>query len=319
MPRIVSIGAATQDIFLSGKIFIPVSDGREVYEQLPLGSKLEVEQIDFSTGGGATNASATFARQGLDAVFMGVIGHDPAGEAVIKDLDREHIDTSHVVFTDEFKTGYSCIILSPNGERTVLTYRGASSHFKKDLFDIGKVTADWIYISSLAGHMETLEAIVSHAAENNIKVALNPGKDELAQPAKLRALLDDVEVLQCNTEEMAQLVEGTTAAELAQHAAHYVPYAIVTDGPKGVAAVGDKKLVVGGMYEDAPVIDRLGAGDAFCSGVIAILAQGKTLEEAIVFASANSTSVVGHIGAKTGILKHGVRLHDMPLKVTPFR
>ncbi|HEV2412494.1 MAG TPA: carbohydrate kinase family protein, partial [Candidatus Saccharimonadales bacterium] len=93
-PRIISVGGATQDIFLSGKIFIPVSDGKEVYEQLPLGAKLEVERIDFSTGGGAGNASVTFARQGLSAHFMGIIGRDQAGEAVLKDLDQEHIDTS---------------------------------------------------------------------------------------------------------------------------------------------------------------------------------------------------------------------------------
>ncbi|HEV2412675.1 MAG TPA: carbohydrate kinase family protein, partial [Candidatus Saccharimonadales bacterium] len=184
---------------------------------------------------------------------------------------------------------------------------------------VDNLEADWFYISSLAGSMETLEALVSYAAENHIKVAFNPGKDELAQPAKLKGLLDDIEVLQCNKEEMAQIVEGSTPEELAQHAAHYVPFAVVTDGPKGVAAVGEGKLVVGGMYEDAPVVDRLGAGDAFCSGVIAYLAQGRSLEDAIVFGSANSTSVVGHIGAKTGILKRDTELHDMPLKVTPFR
>ncbi len=70
------------------------------------------------------------------------------------------------------------------------------------------------------------------------------------------------------------------------------------------------------MYEDIPVVDRTGAGDAFVSGFTAMIAEEKTLEEALVFASANSTSVVSKIGAKAGILSIDAKLHDMPLETT---
>ena len=67
-----------------------------------------------------------------------------------------------------------------------------------------------------------------------------------------------------------------------------------------------------------PVIDRTGAGDAFGSGFLSQYAQGASLRDAIIFASANSTSVVQKIGAKEGILHKGVELHDMPLEEKPF-
>ncbi|MNL67742.1 putative sugar kinase YdjH [compost metagenome] len=67
------------------------------------------------------------------------------------------------------------------------------------------------------------------------------------------------------------------------------------------------------MYEDVAVTDRTGAGDAFGSGFLSQWAQGKSLKDSIIFASANSTSVVTKIGAKTGILHTGAQLHDMPL------
>lgn len=59
-----------------------------------------------------------------------------------------------------------------------------------------------------------------------------------------------------------------------------------------------------------------GAGDAFSSGFTAMIAAGESLEDAVIFASANSTSVVSTIGAKAGILHHGAKIHQMPLKVT---
>jgi ribokinase len=72
------------------------------------------------------------------------------------------------------------------------------------------------------------------------------------------------------------------------------------------------------MYEDVPVIDRTGAGDAFSSGFTAMIAAGESLEWAVTYASANSTSVVSTIGAKAGILGQTDQVHGMPLDVSEF-
>ena len=146
---------------------------------------------------------------------------------------------------------------------------------------------------------------------------LNPAGPELAEPDKLKALLESVDVLCTNKEEMQLLVAGETLEELALHALHYVPVVIVSDGPNGVVATDGKTLVRAGMYEDVPVIDRTGAGDAFASGFLSQWSQGKSLKESIIFASANSTSVVTKIGAKDGILHRGVKLHEMPIHERP--
>jgi len=146
----------------------------------------------------------------------------------------------------------------------------------------------------------------------------NPGKDELSQHTKLKALLDDVDVLSLNKEEMQTVVEGEELEELARHALNYVSVAIVSDGPDGVVATDGKTVVRAGMYEDVKVIDRTGAGDAFGSGFLSQWAQGISLQESIIFASANSTSVVTVIGAKPGILHQGTKLHAMPIHEKPF-
>jgi sugar/nucleoside kinase (ribokinase family) len=320
--RIVSIGAAVQDVFLShSDEFKPVSDRgvKEQFMKLELGAKADVNNIDFSTGGGAMNAAVTFARQGIDSIFMGAIGHDPAGVAVLEDLDKEGVDSSHVSYSAKYNTGYSVLLLAPSGERTILTYRGASTHHDAKNFNMRGLEADWLYVSSMAGSMEALDTIFTQARQKEgLRIFFNPGKGELKQPRKLKALLEDVEILSVNKEEAAQIVEGKTLEELVRHLLHYVPVAIVSDGPNGVIASDGKTIVRAGMYQDVRVVDRTGAGDAFGSGFLSQWAQGKSLKDSIVFGSANSTSVVTKIGAKAGILTKGVKLHEMPLTEKAF-
>lgn len=319
-PKILAIGAAVQDVFLShSDEFKPVTEKpHEAFMHLPMGAKADVNNITFSTGGGATNAAVTFARQGIHAEFMGTIGHDPAGQAVLDDLDNEGVDTQHVSYSERYNTGYSVLLLAPNGERTILTYRGASTHYDAHNFDLTKSDAEWVYVSSMAGSMEALHKIFEQARLLKKKIMFNPGKGELAQPRKLKALLEDVDVLSVNREEMQTIVEGGELEELARHALHYVPVAVVSDGPNGVVATDGKSIVRAGMYEDVKVVDRTGAGDAFGSGFLSQWAVGKSLKDAIVFASANSTSVVTKIGAKKGILHKHTKLHDMPIHEKPF-
>lgn len=319
-PKILAIGKATQDVFLRSDEFSPHKEGKVMYTHLPLGVKMEVEDIVFATGGNASNVAVTFARQGLHSSYMWTLGHDPASETVLRDLDAEGVDTSSVVRREQYRAGYSNILIATDGERTILNNRGVSTDAHKVDLNLDAIqNVDWVYPTSLAlGGIDLLRIIVDKAEESGVKVMLNPAGPELAEPQKLKALLSSVEVLCVNKEEMQMLVDGETCEELVRRALHYVPVAIVSDGPRGVVASDGKTIVTAGMYEDVPVTDRTGAGDAFASGFLSQWAQGKSLREAVVFGSANSTSVVTKFGAKDGILRQGVELHDMQIEEKPF-
>ena len=321
MVKILTIGAAVQDVFMSHSPELkPVSDktADELFIKIELGSKNDVNNINFSTGGGATNAAVTFARQGLEAQFMGTIAHDPAGSAVLSDMDKEGVDTTYISYSKKYCTGYSVVLLASTGERTFLTYRGASTHYDIKNFDLDDAKADWLYVTSMAGNVDIIDKIFRQAKSLNTKVFFNPGKDELKHVDKLKALLEDVDILSVNIEEARQIVDGDSLEELVRRLLNYVPLAIISDGSNGVIASDGKTIVRAGMYQDVKVIDRTGAGDAFGSGFLSQWANSKSLKDSIVFASANSTSVVTKIGAKAGILHKGTVLHAMPLNEKPL-
>jgi len=312
-PKFITIGKASQDVFLlSDKDFRPYEHKGVKYERLPLGQKIHVDEMIFSTGGNATNAAVTFARQGLHCKYLWTLGTDAASNTILAALDDDNVDTSAVEQQPHRSVSYSTILLAPTGERTVLNYAGLNKSHDLPIKLHDVKDADWMYLSSI-NDMPLLEKITTQAARAGIKILMNPSGLELEHPAKLRTLLEDVEVIVTNKGEAQLLVEGKTMDELVRHLLHYCSVAIVSDGPNGVVASDGKTIVRAGMYEDVKVVDRLGAGDAFGSGFLSQWAQGKTLAESIVFASANSTSVVTKIGAKAGILHKGVKLHHMPI------
>ena len=319
-PKILAIGKGTQDVFMHSDEFNPHKQGNHVYTEIPLGIKMEVEDVTFSTGGNATNVAVTFARQGLHSQYMWTLGNDPVSSIILDALDKEGVDTRFAVQRDKYSSGYSLILIATNGERTIMNHRGKSTGKTGVDLDFDTVAdADWIYPTSLAnGGLELLNKIIHTAKKGGAKVMLNPAGPELADPGSLKTLLEDVDVLCLNKEEMQLLVHGETLEELVIHGLNLCPVVIVSDGPNGVVASDGKTIIRAGMYEDVPVIDRTGAGDAFASGFLSQWAQGKSLKESIIFASANSTNVVTKVGAKEGILHKGVKLHDMPLVEKPL-
>jgi sugar/nucleoside kinase (ribokinase family) len=316
------VGSATQDVFLShSPEFVPACENpEECFFEIPLGAKINVNRVDFSTGGGATNAATTFARAGEHAIFMGQIANDPAGAAITNTLDEEGINTAGLATTNRHHTGYSVLLLAPNGERTILTYRGASTHFKPDNFNLSRIEQnfDWLYMTTLNGHFEILDELFREAKKRGAKIAFNPGRGELADPEKLRPLLADVDILLANREELKQCFTGDSLEELVRRAHAFCPVVVGTDGATGAAAIDKTSFAVAGLYNaDSKVVDRTGAGDSFGSAFVLGYARGLGLKQALIYGGANSDAVVQKIGAKTGILRDYDDLKDMKIDLRP--
>lgn len=319
MARIVSLGSALQDIYLIDRDdFGSIEfENKSMFKTLEIGSKYDVDKLEFFIGGGGTNSAVTFARCGHEVIYIGNIGHDPAGEAVLSLLDKEGVDTSYISYPKRLNTGVSVILLdSKTGERTVLTFRGASSKFDNlKAGDLDLIQPDWLYVTTLRGDMGTLLDFFEHAHRLETKIMFNPGVLELANHNQLLGLLQDTDVLLLNKREASQLVPGNTLAELLAHLKGYAKTVIITDGSMGGIATDGEKTYRFGIYEDVKVKDTTGAGDAFGSGFLAAYAAGWTLKKSLVFASANSTSVVQKRGAKNDLIDLSVPLHPMPIQL----
>lgn len=314
------VGSASQDVYLRNvDDLVPVcASPEDCFYNIHLGDKIYVNKVDFMCGGGASNASVTFARGGEKSYFMGLLGCDPAATACLASMSKEGVDTKYVSYTKRYNTDYSTLLLAPNGERSILTYRGCGMHIKPDNFDLSKVTdeIDWIYMTSMVGHFDILKQIATSAQERGIKIAWNPGGAELAKPNELKKILPYITILSVNKEEAQRIVKGDTLPELLYALHEYCPVCIITDGRNGAMAMSGDDVVAAGLYDaKAKPVDRTGAGDAFCSGFTLKYAQGESIKDCVHFASANSASVVEKMGSKPGILRRGAEANLEPMDI----
>jgi sugar/nucleoside kinase (ribokinase family) len=310
---IITFGSATRDIYLRSKKFSPVSSkdfpaGKAI--QLGFGSKIEMEEISFSTGGGGANAAVTFAGQGLKTAYCGKVGNDYFGNLIIKELKKLKIDASFISRTKEKSTNVSVILSYPGGDKTILVYRGAADLFKIKDVPLKKIkNAKWFYLAPFSGKLAKLtENIIDLANKNKIRVAMNPGYSQLTLPQRtLERILKKIDVLILNQEE-ASLLTGIPyqkEKEIFKKIDKLVPgICVMTKGREGVVA-SDGKYLYKAPALKIKLVDTTGAGDSFNSGFLSSFIKAKDISSAIQLGIANAAACLQELGAKQGLLSPG--------------
>ena len=311
MYDVITIGSATRDVFLKSKDFLVVSS-KNITERkaicFPLGSKNEIDEVVLSTGGGATNAAVTFARQGFKTACIARVGSDSFAHNLLLRLKEDKVSTEFIQEDKKPETGYSVIVTTPEGSRAILVRRGVSAGIKASEINFKKVSARWLYITSLAGNLTLLSKLLNYAKKNNIKVALDPGTKELrAGIRKLGPLLKKVDFLKMNQDEAAMLlgIDFKKEKEIFKKLSKLTGGIVAMTKGSGGVVVSDGENIYSAGVPKSPIIERTGAGDAFGSGFLSAILRGKDVSDAIVLGTANSTSVIQYYSAKTGILKKG--------------
>ena len=304
MSKVITIGSATRDVFLVSDDFqILRPKSKKALECVTLGSKIEVDQMVLTTGGGATNTAATFASLGHDTATVSKIGDDSPGHGLVDELKQFKIKTNLINKT-KGQTAYSVIMTASTGERTVLVHRGVSANFSTKDIPWNKLKADWLYITSLGGNLALVKKIVKAAYEKNIQVAYNPGMKEITKGyGAFKSLLPMLSVLIMNQEE-------ADALGIDDNTIQHNMILIITDGANGSHAfLGDEHWFA--KAGKSNVVSRTGAGDAFGSGFVASLMKDDDVSKALQFATLNAQSVIASIGAKKGVLKRTPSAKDM--------
>lgn len=317
-PDLLCVGDVAVDVFLTvseqdaGVEMGPA--GRRLV--LPFGAKVACDvTATVAAGGNSANVAVACARLGLRVALVAHVGADAAGRDAVDALLAEGVDASLVHLDHAVPTNRN-FVLRVGHERTILVH-----HEQHDCSwpRLRPTTVPaWLFLSSVgrdARHYE--DQIVDWLDEHpQVRLAFEPGTLQIARgPRALGRLLRRTGLVVCNRDEAATITRGSPddhpAVLLDRMLALGPQRVVVTDGSAGAFGTdGSGYLEVPAFPDDAPVVDRTGAGDAFAATLVAAVASGLTLAEAMARAPINSMRVVQQVGTQAGLV-HRIVLDEL--------
>jgi len=327
MTKIITIGSATMDVFVecdeANIVSVCTKDRNSEFMSYPYGSKIDISTFASNVGGGGINTACNFANLGFETSAIFKIGKDFYADGILSFLDDKRINLDNIIQKEDVSTGFSVILLSFQGDRTVLTHRGANANIVIDDINFEAIKeADLIYIAPLNGESnKILEKIVDFAEVNNTKICFNAGTTSIKKGYDhLKGILDSAHIVVMNKEEATlatgiQVRPDTKTEKFSHDLIHRdiksmlrtlkikdYQVIVITDGGKGAYAYDGKSFYYCPIFP-SEVISTLGAGDSFASTFCASLYRnGIDIGRALMYGSVNSASVVSKFGATEGLL-----------------
>ena len=327
MLDVITIGSATMDVYVesddANNVFVYTKIKKSEFMSYPYGAKVEIEDFTSQVGGGGVNTACNFAHLGFNTGVIFKIGDDIYSDGILESFKDKNIDLNNIIQDPKTSTGFSIILVSFQGDRTVLAHRGANAQIKKSDINFDAIKdAKLLYIAPLNGNStKVLDDIVTFAKENEVKVCFNAGT---SSPKKgfnyLKKILENAHIVVLNKEEAVmatqiQIRPDTKDEKFSQEFIHPDMKAIfnklkvrdyqviiITDGGRGAYAFDGKNYYHCPIF-DGPVTSTLGAGDAFASTLCASLwKNGPDIGKALMYASVNSAGVVSEFGATQGLM-----------------
>lgn len=257
----------------------------------------------MNAGGKGANQAVAAARYGNRVVFVAKTGNDLFGEQVRKSMKEDGIVTDYVFIDEEHPSGVALITIDQKAENCIVVAGGANMYLKPE--DINKAKEEIlggdVVLMQLETPIETVEYAAKMAAEAGVKVILNPAPAP-AEPLS-KELISNLFLITPNRSEASRLtgIEVTDLAS-AQRAALALydmgaKNVIVTLGSEG-SLVYDGHMMMRVEAIKVEAVDTTAAGDTYNGVLASVIAEGKSLIDAVHEANIAGAISVTRMGAQ---------------------
>jgi sugar/nucleoside kinase (ribokinase family) len=224
------------------------------------------------SGGSAGNTSAGIASLGGKASYIGKVKDDALGTVFAHDLRAQGVHFATPAAREGPATARCLVLVTPDAERTMSTFLGASIHLKLEDIDAEAVASS--AITYLEGYLFDppdakrafrKAARIAHEAGRKVALSLSDTFCVSRHRQEFRALVDDhIDILFANEDEVKALYEVDNLQSAIERVAASTTLAAITRGAKGAILVeGD--TVTGAPAVSTRVVDTTGAGDLYAA------------------------------------------------------
>jgi sugar/nucleoside kinase (ribokinase family) len=286
------------DLVKGGMTLVETDRAVELYRAL--GSAVEM------SGGSAANTMCGVASFGGRAAYVGKVSDDELGRAFGHDLLAVGVAFRPGSMTDDVPTGRCIIVVTPDAQRTMNTFLGASSLMSAPDVDIATVAAGKVlYMEGYLYDRDDAKAAFRHAAQiahrhgRLVSLTLSDSfcvdrhRDDFAS-----LVCDEVDLLFGNDDELLSLYQTDNFDDAVAAVRRDCGLAAITVGAKGSYIITPDDVLHVDAYPVRRVIDTTGAGDLYAAGFLYGYTQGRDLKECGRLGSIAASEVISHVGPR---------------------
>ena len=265
------------------------------------------------SGGSAANTVAALASLGADCAFIGKIHDDEMGQKFRSDIGRAGIDMFTPALTQGPATGRSIVLVTPDAERSMFTYLGASKKLSVDDIDENTIkSAKFTFIEGYLWDEDNAKQAVLKACElahkHGRQVAFTLSDKAYLQQYRtemLDLIEKHIDIVFGNEEEIKALFDNQDFHACLDSIKTMVNVAAITRNSKGSVVVEGRTKIFIEAEEIRKVVDTTGAGDAYAAGFLYGLSKGRSLGTCAMIGGIAAAEIIGHYGARPDVSLRG--------------
>ena len=263
-------------------------------------STLKIEET--VSGGSVANSIVGLSQLGNKVGFIGKISDDDLGKKYEEGLKKEKVEFFYNKKKEVIPTGTCLILITPDSERTMVTFLGTAGKINENDIDTKAVkNSEILFLEGYLWDEGEPKKAFEKAINNSSKVAMSLSDLFCVERHKshfLELVKKKLDITFANEQEIMSLIDVKKFEDVINFAKEINRLIVITRGNKGAIAINKNEIVECSAKKDLQIKDLTGAGDLFAGGFLHGLINNKSTKESLEIGTEMSSKVIQIIGAR---------------------
>ena len=268
------------------------------FKKLLLNLKIE----ETVSGGSVANSIVGLSQLGDEVGFIGKISDDELGKKYEDGLKKENVQFFYSKKKELTPTGTCLILITPDSERTMVTFLGTAGKINEGDIDSRAVKkSDILFLEGYLWDEGEPKKAFDKAINSSNKVAMSLSDLFCVERHKknfFNLVGTKIDITFANEQEIMSLVDARKFEDVIEFSKKLKKLIIITRGGKGALAISNEKVIECSAKKNLKVVDLTGAGDLFAGGFLDGIIKGKSIAESLEKGTDMASKIIQIIGAR---------------------
>ena len=254
------------------------------------------------SGGSVANSMVGLAQLGNKVGFIGKVNDDDLGNKYEEGLKKENVQYFYSKKKESIPTGTCLILITPDSERTMVTFLGTAGKINENDIDISAVKqSELLFLEGYLWDEGEPRKAFDKAIKSSNKVAMSLSDLFCVERHKnnfLELVKNNLDITFANEQEIMSLISAKKIEEVIEFSKKLKKLVVITRGDKGALAIENDNVIECEARKNLKIVDLTGAGDLFAGGFLHGLINRKSIKESLEKGTEMSSKIIQNIGAR---------------------